>query len=424
MKACPAADTTPKKVSDLNKNIKFNNDLEKGNTSVKESIRVADDVNYEVAEKDSGPVSVEECVTETNNVQNKVVQNDESVMQQFCNNDYMAETNDEGVENLPSEDKFATVGSDAMETECDEEFDLDCQQYENILDLSDFSPDKYNVEDSIAYMYKMALLHTSYGNYANGKSPPLVNREQQQPNVVSYFKLLVTSKKKGHNFNYWLNKWETIEVRIILRPFFSFIENTSFILYLFLHNGVTQYCIHRRFLLVDEEDELFVPFHLLMCSAISVVMDSYEAQGNPFTLHNSELLIWKKCNFNGSETWSFVCEALRPYVTKLNQYIRFVMVIPSIKSFLKVLHFEDYDRYIVSTLMSLECFMKYNMDIFCHYDLDVDVCGFTAHSLASGCGRCEDNYNMMSSDKYHDSNCAYYNKIQHYLVQQSSSSSH
>ena len=59
MKACPAADTTPKKVSDLNKNIKFNNDLEKGNTSVKESIRVADDVNYEVAEKDSGPVSVE-----------------------------------------------------------------------------------------------------------------------------------------------------------------------------------------------------------------------------------------------------------------------------------------------------------------------------------------------------------------------------
>jgi len=146
-------------------------------------------------------------------------------MQQFCNNDYMAETNDEGVENSPSEDKFATVGSDAMETECDEEFDLDCQQYENILDLSDFSPDKYNVEDSIAYMYKMALLHTSYGNYANGKSPPLVNREQQQPNVVSYFKLLVTSKKKGHNFNYWLNKWETIEVRIILRPFFSFIEN-------------------------------------------------------------------------------------------------------------------------------------------------------------------------------------------------------
>ncbi len=55
--------------------------------------------------------------------------------------------------------------------------------------------------------------------------------------------------------------------------------------------------------------------------------------------------------------------------------------------------------------------MKYNLYIFCHYDLDVDVCGYTAHSLASGCSRCEDNYNTLPSDKIHEKNCSYYNKI-------------
>jgi pyruvoyl-dependent arginine decarboxylase (PvlArgDC) len=43
--------------------------------------------------------------------------------------------------------------------------------------------------------------------------------------------------------------------------------------------------------------------------------------------------------------------------------------------------------------------------------LDVDVCGYTAHSLATGCSRCEDNYNMLSSEKIHSANCSYYSKI-------------
>ena len=166
-----------------------------------------------------------------------------------------------------------------------------------------------------------------------------------------------------------------------------------------------QYCIHRHYVLVDEEDDLFVPFHLWICTAISSILESYEEQSNPFTLHNSKLLIWKKCNFSGLESWNEVREALQPYVSKINQYIRFVKVIPTMKMFLKVLSHEDYDRYNLCTQMSLECFMKYKLDIFCHYDLDVDICGFTAHSLATGCSRCEDNYNMLSSDKDHDSNC-------------------
>ena len=87
------------------------------------------------------------------------------------------------------------------------------------------------------------------------------------------------------------------------------------------------------------------------------------------------------------------------------------MVIPGIKSFLRIIQHEEKKVYIFSTLLSLESFMKYNQDTFCHYDLDIDICGFTAHSLANGCGRCQDNYNMLESDKNHDKACSYYLKI-------------
>jgi hypothetical protein len=46
---------------------------------------------------------------------------------------------------------------------------------------------------------------------------------------------------------------------------------------------------------------------------------------------------------------------------------------------LKVIGQEEHDRFTLCTLMSLDCFMKFNLDIFCHYDLDTDICGFTAH---------------------------------------------
>jgi hypothetical protein len=164
-------------------------------------------------------------------------------------------------------------------------------------------------------------------------------------------------------------------------------------------------------ILLEEEDDLFVPFHLLICSAISSVLESYEASDNSFTLHNRELLIWKNFNFNGSELREEVKDALQPYEAQINQYIPLIMVIPGIKSFVKVIGCEENNRYMLCTQMSLKTFMKYNLDIFCHYDLDVDICGYTAHSLASGCSSCEDNYNMFSSDKMHKKNCSYYNKI-------------
>ncbi len=67
-----------------------------------------------------------------------------------------------------------------------------------------------------------------------------------------------------------------------------------------------QYCSYRRLLIVDEDDDLFIPFHLLMCTAIVSVLESYETTDNPFMAFNKQLLIWKRCSFTGSETWKGV----------------------------------------------------------------------------------------------------------------------
>ena len=145
--------------------------------------------------------------------------------------------------------------------------------------------------------------------------------------------------------------------------------------------------------------------------AIVSVLESHASEDNPFMAYNRQLQVWKCCSFTGSETWKEVRSALGSNITNLHQYIRFVMVIPGMKSFIKIIGHEEHDRYIVCPQMSLGCFVKYNLDNCCHYDLDVDICGFTSHSLASGCRRCQDNYNMLESDNNHDKTCSYYLKI-------------
>ncbi len=58
---------------------------------------------------------------------------------------------------------------------------------------------------------------------------------------------------------------------------------------------------------------------------------------------------------------------LAHYATNISQYILFVMVIPGIKSFIRVICYEEKKVYMLCTLMSCECFMKYNQGIFCHF---------------------------------------------------------
>jgi hypothetical protein len=82
----------------------------------------------------------------------------------------------------------------------------------DFLDLYHFDPDEYNMEDSIVFMYKMALLYTSYGNYCTGKAPPLVRSDEENTNLIAYFQAVVQSKGTQKLLNRWLTREEAIEV--------------------------------------------------------------------------------------------------------------------------------------------------------------------------------------------------------------------
>jgi hypothetical protein len=79
--------------------------------------------------------------------------------------------------------------------------------------LSNFSADNYDVEDSIANMYKFALLQSSYGNFGDPKPPPAVS-DKDQNNVFAYVTAVVQIKGRQQK-NCWLTKFEAIEVIII-----------------------------------------------------------------------------------------------------------------------------------------------------------------------------------------------------------------
>ncbi len=75
------------------------------------------------------------------------------------------------------------------------------EEVHDLLDLSDFDPDENNVEESIVFMYKMALLHTSYRNYGTAKAPPVVRTDKESNNVIAYFQAVVQSKQTRQKLN-------------------------------------------------------------------------------------------------------------------------------------------------------------------------------------------------------------------------------
>ena len=75
---------------------------------------------------------------------------------------------------------------------------------------SNVSADNYDVENAVAMMHKLSLLHSSYGNLGDTKPPPTVS-DVDQTNVVAYIKVVVQIKGGNQKFR-WLTKYEAIEV--------------------------------------------------------------------------------------------------------------------------------------------------------------------------------------------------------------------
>jgi hypothetical protein len=97
----------------------------------------------------------------------------------------------------------------------------------DFLDLSQFDLDEYNMEDFIVFMYKMALLYMSYGNYIIGKAPPLVRSNEENNYVIAYFQAKVQSKATQKYLNLWLTREEAIEVIYLLLHLYYLNENDT-----------------------------------------------------------------------------------------------------------------------------------------------------------------------------------------------------
>jgi hypothetical protein len=63
-----------------------------------------------------------------------------------------------------------------------------------------------------------------------------------------------------------------------------------------------KYCTQRGYLLVNEVDDLFIPFHCFMVKVIDLVLESYLV--NTIQKCNASLDLWVQCNFSGAESFN------------------------------------------------------------------------------------------------------------------------
>lgn len=94
-------------------------------------------------------------------------------------------------------------------------------------------------------------------------------------------------------------------------------------------------------------------FHLLIVNAVYMVHQSNVLRSS------EELNTWLKCGFNGSETFEDVCNVFHPAISSMRDYMKHIRNIPLISSFFKVHCHQDENIFMVSLIMSLECFETY-----------------------------------------------------------------
>jgi hypothetical protein len=168
-----------------------------------------------------------------------------------------------------------------------------------------------------------------------------------------------------------------------------------------------QYAITSNTILIDEEEDLFSPFHALMTHAVDIIGESFLSRNNQLSRKNDPLLRWLMCTLNGTESFREVCETMVPKLTSLQDYMVRLLTIPSMKSFIKVVQKSGSNKYLISLVMSLDCFLTYHKSTFCFIDPDLALCNYSLQSIMSGCERCRINALKEPSVLQHSKHCSY-----------------
>ena len=101
-------------------------------------------------------------------------------------------------------------------------------------------------------------------------------------------------------------------------------------------------------------------FHLLIVNAVYVVYESkIVSSSDKFNMAKANMISWVKNGFNGGETFEDVCKICHPAIMSIQDYMNHITKLPLISSLFKVCYQEEEKVFMVSLIMSLECFETY-----------------------------------------------------------------
>ena len=122
----------------------------------------------------------------------------------------------------------------------------------------------------------------------------------------------------------------------------------------------TQYVTAAKCLVIDEQPDLFQPFHSLTVNAMKSVSAACSHMLSSETKsYNRYLRQWLNCEFSGKESFEEVQAKIVPKVTTIGDYIDFICKVTQLRTFLFV-HENNHNYATVSFNMSFETFDKFN----------------------------------------------------------------
>jgi hypothetical protein len=170
-----------------------------------------------------------------------------------------------------------------------------------------------------------------------------------------------SSSNDGHIFTKWLSRVQAIQVSASQQnPFvLSIIYLSRYLQFFFF-----QFCSQSSCILVDDKQDLFVPFHSIIVKAITSVVDACTHIMWPKGKYNNlNLRHWLKCDFIGMERFEDVKGKLMPKVCSVVDYFDFILQIHQLNYFILVN--ERNQKYVtVSFNMSFDCFDKFNQSTY------------------------------------------------------------
>jgi hypothetical protein len=125
-------------------------------------------------------------------------------------------------------------------------------------------------------------------------------------------------------------------------------------------------------------------------------------------IENKSLSSWLSYSFTGTETFEEVSDATAFNISSLQHYINHLLCIPTMKLFIKVVHKNGTTKYLISLIVSLECFKIHTTSVYSCVDQEIALCGYRFETIRKGCERFRLNALKECTNIQHSKRCSYF----------------